>query len=212
MFAVSSIGLDWAAGKQQLSLYGETAIPVGYGSAGGWYRKDCPLSYKILSLVRNCVEHHWVITLCPSSLSQNVWHGLSWMSQTKPQTCFSQPLQQLLTCSPCVAIVTCMQISFMSLILIQTSPPGHQTRGTQTTAPDCVTSQTHWRSHLGPQVLSSSPGHSVVNAPLHLDIASVYMDQSQMVTWIWSQVGQLWSTRQIICKVQKVGIHTKSPN
>ena len=103
-------------------------------------------------------------------VTQNVWHGLSWMSQNKPQTCFSQPLQQLLTCSPCVAIVTCMQISFMSLILIQTSPPGHQTRGTQTTAPDCVTSQTHWRSHLGPQVLSSSPGHSVANTPVHPDI------------------------------------------
>ena len=160
--------------------------------------------------------------LCGTSLSnysvsiivitQNVWHGLNWMSQNKPQTCVSQPLQQLLTCSPCVAIVTCMQISFMSLILIQTSPPGHQTRGTQTTAPDCVTSQTHWRSHLGPQVLSSSPGHSAANTPVHLDIASVYMDQSQMVTEILSQVGQLWSARQIICKVQKVGIHTKSPN
>ena len=131
------------------------------------------------------------------------------MSQTKPQTCFSQPLQQLLTCSPCVAIVTCWQIASMSLILNFT-PPGAKTRGTQITAPDCVRS--HRRSHLGPQVLSSSPGHSVVNTPVHPDIASVYMDQSQMASWILSQVGQLWSARQIVCKVQKAGIHTKSPN
>ena len=68
------------------------------------------------NIIRELLNVHHYLTRC-----------MTWFNfyvSIQPHTCFSQPLQQLLTFNSDMATANCRQIASMSLILIQSSPPG----------------------------------------------------------------------------------------